>query len=168
MNGDAMQPELPVFVYGTLLPEQPNAHVWGGGIAALEPAVLERACLYDMGHYPMLVEEGAGRVTGALVTVRSQTYTAVLARLDDLEGFDPAQPEASAYRRLQRDVVLVDGRRVTAWVYVGGAPYVQDCERIEGGDWAAYVHERQADPGAWWSDVQTVRGLHEDGRGRGE
>lgn len=168
MNGDAMQPALPVFVYGTLLPEQPNAYLWGSGIAALEPAVLEPACLYDMGHYPMLVEEGRGRVQGALVTVRAEVYTAVLARLDELEGFDPAQPAESAYRRLQRDVLLVDGRRVTAWVYVGDTPYVQGCAPIADGDWAAYVRERQSELGAWWSDVQTVRGLHEDGRGRGE
>lgn len=167
MNTDAIERELPIFVYGTLLPEQPNAFLWGSGIAEIETAVLQPATLYDMGHYPMLVEE-AGQVTGALVRVRPEQYTAVVARLDELEGFDPAQPEASAYRRLARGVRLADGREAMAWVYVGGTSFVQGCPRIDDGDWAAYIRARAPEMDSWWANVQTVRGRHEQGDSPGE
>ena len=54
MNRHAPE-QLPFFVYGTLLPGQPNDDLWGDGIAQVETAVLDDSHIYDMGYYPMLV-----------------------------------------------------------------------------------------------------------------
>ena len=58
---------LPFFVYGTLLPGQPNAHLWGDGIVAQQNATLANGRLYDLGAFPMLVEEGEEKVVGWFV-----------------------------------------------------------------------------------------------------
>jgi gamma-glutamylcyclotransferase (GGCT)/AIG2-like uncharacterized protein YtfP len=97
-----MQPtELrPFFVYGTLLPDQPNFCVWGEDIAHMEPATFYGGRLYDMGFYPMLIAaEADTAVHGQLITPHPAQYEAVCQRLDELEGYDPDQPESSDYQR---------------------------------------------------------------------
>ncbi len=91
----------PFFVYGTLIPGQPNEHLWGKAIATIETAVITNCQLYDMGYYPMLVEQQGAAVHGKLITVQYQAYENILARLDNLEGFVPDQPTDSTYRRVQ-------------------------------------------------------------------
>ncbi len=88
--------QLPLFVYGTLLPDQPNAYLWGDGITKVETAVFRYGRLYDFIHYPMLLETKSGEVKGALVTVKPSVYERTLALLDDLEGYNPAAPPRRA------------------------------------------------------------------------
>ena len=114
-----MQPTnpLPFFVYGTLLPDQPNFFVWGEDIARMEPATFYGGRLYDMGFYPMLIAaEADTAVSGQLITPHPAQYEAVCQRLDELEGYDPEQPELSDYQRRQVEVVVSDGRSQHAWV----------------------------------------------------
>jgi len=99
-------------------------------------------------------------VRGVVVVIQPEAYTAVLARLDTLEGYDPANATASAYRRVLVDVVLADGRSLAAWVYIGGAHFVAGKPVIEGGDWAAHAAKNKAVLDAWWQDVDSVAGLH--------
>ena len=50
----------------------------------------------------------------------------------------PGDPDRSYYRRVERDVVLADGRVVTAWVYVPGTDLlaqVEEHKRVPSGDW---------------------------------
>lgn len=150
---------LPFFVYGTLLPGQPNAHLWGDGLVAEQAARLPNGRLYDCGAFPMLVEEGEEAVSGSLIAVQPELYPAILARLDALEGYDPAEPNASAYRRVSRDVITADGRRQTAWVYVGHAAALPGMAPIPGGDWRRYAAATFADMQQWWQTVQSVHGL---------
>ena len=110
MDVKSKQELLPFFVYGTLLPGQPNAYLWGEAVAAQQTAVLPNGRLYDLGSFPMLVEEGEESVQGMLIWVRPAEYTAVVASLDELEGYDPAQPLASAYRRVRRAVQEITAR----------------------------------------------------------
>ena len=77
---------LPFFVYGTLLPGQPNYYLWREAIERVRPAVLPRSCLYDLGCYPMLVDAPDGEVRGLVVTIRPSSYRAAVALLDQLEG----------------------------------------------------------------------------------
>jgi gamma-glutamylcyclotransferase (GGCT)/AIG2-like uncharacterized protein YtfP len=71
-----------VFVYGTLLRGEPNHPLLEGARfiqrAHTEPAFL----LYDLGHFPALVDGGGQRVAGELYEVGD----ACLAALDRLEG----------------------------------------------------------------------------------
>ena len=155
---------LPFFTYGTLMPGQVNAYLWGQSARALKTAVFPRGRLYDMGHYPMLVEGEGGPVRGVLVFVNVDVYEAMLACVDALEGFDADAPHASAYRRVARPVLAEDGRSLRAWVYLGHRRFVRGCPAITSGDWAAYARERERQLSAWWATVDTVRGLHEEGK----
>lgn len=154
--------QLPFFVYGTLLPEQPNFFLWGSAITSLQSATLSSGQLYDMGFYPMLVatQEEAKVVRGRLITVNAAAYEAVQQRLDELEGYDPNQPNASAYRRQIVDVVLANGRSQKAWGYLGQSQFVQGKPVVTGGDWVTYAVTKQLDLQDWWHTVGSVAGLH--------
>jgi gamma-glutamylcyclotransferase (GGCT)/AIG2-like uncharacterized protein YtfP len=157
---------LPIFVYGTLLPGQPNAYLWGDGVAEITTAWFENGRLYDCGYYPMLVEETAALpVKGQLVTPYPDRYQAVLARIDALEGYGPDEPEAATYRRVRRQVRL--GQRpgpeqplAWAWVYVGQPAFVTDLPPIHSGDWVAYAVARHRQMSDWWRTIRTVAGRH--------
>jgi gamma-glutamylcyclotransferase (GGCT)/AIG2-like uncharacterized protein YtfP len=112
-------------------------------VERVEGAVLENGRLYSLGRYPMLVEGGGGFVQGALLTMQAVGYDQVLARFDLLEGVrDDAKFCASstaAYRRVQRRVLLENGRWTEAWVYLGQPSYVVGRPLIVNGDWRDYV-----------------------------
>jgi gamma-glutamylcyclotransferase (GGCT)/AIG2-like uncharacterized protein YtfP len=147
---------LPFFVYGTLLPGQPNAVLWGESIVAQETAVLKGGRLYDMGFFPMLVEEAETVVTGMVNHIAESEYAAVMARLDALEGYDPQNPDAFGYQRVVREVQLSNGRSLKAWVYVGQKTAVRDLSPIPGGNWAAYSAKTFQDIEQFWRDVEAV------------
>lgn len=166
MKRDASQ-RWPFFVYGTLIPGQPNEHLWGKAITTIETAVIANCQLYDMGYYPMLVEQPVGSVIGKLVTVKDQAYLDILARLDALEGFIPDQPMDSTYRRVKRDVTTHTGRTAVSWVYIGRREHVDESQLIAGGDWVAYAAGNQSRMAAWWQSVHTVLGRHGDSKNEG-
>jgi gamma-glutamylcyclotransferase (GGCT)/AIG2-like uncharacterized protein YtfP len=129
---------LPFFVYGTLLPGQPNHALWRDAIHSFRPALLLRARLYDLGCYPMLVDAPAGEVRGLAVTIRPSSYAAAVALLDQLEGIGSTLPGSPHYRRTRRVVRLADGQSTVAWVYVGTHASVAGLKPI-GPDWKAHV-----------------------------
>lgn len=151
---------LPIFAYGTLLPGQPNFDLWGEAIMSSQVAVLEGGRLYDMGYYPMLVEEGSGEVKGMIFALRHDFYRRTLERLDELEGYYPDQPDASVYRRVQRRVQLREGDIASAWVYVGRPQQLSGATPVPGGDWVRCVSARMGTLQRWWKDIDTVSGLH--------
>ena len=157
---------LPFFVYGTLLPGQPNAYLWKDAVTKQEPAVLAGGCLYDMGSYPMLIEEGTAPVYGTVIHPAEAEYEAVLARLDQLEGCTPDQSEDFGYSRVIRTVQIENtstehdgnGRSLSAWVYIGQETTVRGLPSIPGGDWAAYVVDTFHDIDKWLQDVAAQHG----------
>jgi len=151
---------LPFFVYGTLLPGQPNEELWEGSIINVETAFLDNSCIYDMGFYPMLVSQNDGVVTGKLITVYELAYEKILSRLDALEEFDPSQPERSTYLRRQRRVRTITGREANAWVYEGDLDLVNEMSQIASGDWLEHVHSRQIEIETWWAAINTMFGHH--------
>jgi gamma-glutamylcyclotransferase (GGCT)/AIG2-like uncharacterized protein YtfP len=153
--------QLPFFVYGTLLPGQPNFFLWGKAITGMEPAIFWGGRLYDMGFYPMLVAAANGNpVHGQLISVDPAQYDAVVQRLDELEGYDPTQPEDSEYQRQVVEVVLANGRFQPAWIYLGQRHFVQDKPEVASGDWPAYAAESQPDLQDWWDAISTVANMH--------
>lgn len=133
---------LPFFVYGTLLPGQPNDGYWLGGIRTQRPAVMPRARLFDQGTYPILVEGGPGMARGLVITVGDTLYPLILNTLDYLEGYDSQHPETAEYRRVRRVVRLLNDQPVAAWVYVGRPDQVRDLAPV-GSDWKQYTLNRQ-------------------------
>jgi gamma-glutamylcyclotransferase (GGCT)/AIG2-like uncharacterized protein YtfP len=129
---------LPFFVYGTLLPGEPNYPLWREAIAAMTPATLPGARLYDLGYFPMAVDVAhpvpqdgpQGEVIGLVVYLKRAYYAGAVALLDLVEGFDPDATGQGAYRRERRVVWLANGEPVVAWVYLGRPRYVADLEPL--------------------------------------
>ncbi|MEU2403681.1 gamma-glutamylcyclotransferase family protein [Streptomyces rubiginosohelvolus] len=120
-GGGSAGAELPFFVYGTLLPGEPNHDLFLRGRTAGErPAVLPRALLYDGPGYPYAIE-GHGRVHGTLLVAAPGVYGELLGLLDHLEEFlGPGHPR-NLYERVVCEVELPgpgDGGPVRAWVYL--------------------------------------------------
>ncbi len=147
MKSKLNEEKRPFFVYGTLLPGQPNAFLWQGTVTEQQPATLAGCALYDRGSYPMLVETGDECVHGMLLHIAEAEYEAVVARLDDLEGCTPDQSEDFGYSRVIRTVQIENaspehdgnGRFLSAWVYIGQEATVCGLPSIPGGDWVSYA-----------------------------
>lgn len=146
----------PFFVYGTLLPDQPNHYLLADVVQQVRPATFENGRLYDLGFYPMLIEGEGAHVRGALVSVAADAYALARERLDQLEGFDPAQPDASVYRRVLRRVLLADGQTVMAWVYVGCREAVNGRLPIPSNHWPTHINNKQNEIQAWWTALHTT------------
>jgi len=118
-----------VFVYGSLMRGLYLHHLMEAGTFVGEGTA--RGMLVSLGRYPGMVE-GSGVVRGELY--RFDDLPGALDVLDDIEEYDPADPAASPYVRVERPVTTSDGTQLDAWLYVyrgsvAGAP------RIDGGDW---------------------------------
>ena len=150
----------PFFVYGTLLPNQPNFYYWGNAIVAMETAVFANGCLVNLGNYPMLIEAQDHAVTGMVITLDPIPYQTILSKLDQLEGYDPAQPNQSGYVRVTREVHLRNGRSQTAWVYIGQHQFLPSMPIIKNGDWAAYSAHKQEEVNEWWQSANYSPQLH--------
>jgi gamma-glutamylcyclotransferase (GGCT)/AIG2-like uncharacterized protein YtfP len=136
--------QLPFFVYGTLLPGQRNAYLWAEEAEWQVGAWLANGRLYDLGTFPILLEEGADTVRGVVFAIRPEQYDAVVTRLDFLEGYDPTQPNAGLYQRVSRAVMTDEGengRLLHAWVYIGHPPATPHMTPIPSGDWLHHTNQ---------------------------
>jgi gamma-glutamylcyclotransferase (GGCT)/AIG2-like uncharacterized protein YtfP len=101
-----------LFVYGTLAPGRPNAHVLAPVPGTWEPATIRGHLLPEgwgaAAGYPAVVLDPAGEVvTGLLFS--SDALDAHWARLDDFEG--------DGYTRVPTTATRSDGTTVDAFVY---------------------------------------------------
>jgi gamma-glutamylcyclotransferase (GGCT)/AIG2-like uncharacterized protein YtfP len=126
-----------VFFYGTLMSgfERPGRARLD---ALLEP--LGRgtifASLFDLGIYPAAIPSTESRVWGEVHRMRD--VDAVLATLDEIEGYRPSEPDRSLYTRASVEVTFTDGRTDTAWTYFYNAPLGR-AQRIESGDYLEHL-----------------------------
>lgn len=126
-------PQLPVFVYGTLRPGQGNYRLLAGKTTQERTATLKdmRMVTFATGGFPYILDNPGTTVTGTLVDVHPDLWGITLASLDNLEG------TPHHYERLVR-TVQVDGEDVKAYVYVPPARSQRqyaDMVAIESGDW---------------------------------
>ena len=102
-----------------------------------------RAALYDLGIYPAAIPTDDGsRVRGELYEL--QNAAAVLATLDEIEGYRANEPERSLYTRVETPVTLDDGEVHTAWAYFYNAPLGR-AQRIVSGDYLEHLNVRTAE-----------------------
>jgi gamma-glutamylcyclotransferase (GGCT)/AIG2-like uncharacterized protein YtfP len=96
------------------------------------------AALFDLGIYPAAIPtHDGGSVWGEVYEMLDAP--AVLAALDEIEGYRAAEPERSLYTRIVTDVVLDDGRTLQAWAYFYNAPLGR-AQRIESGDYLEHLN----------------------------
>ena len=98
-----------------------------------------RAALFDLGIYPAAVPAPEGDVWGAVYEMADEA--AVLAALDDIEGYRPDDPDKTLYSRATAHVTMPDGAVVEAWVYFYNAPLGR-APRIASGDYLEHTRVR--------------------------
>ena len=98
-----------------------------------------RAALFDLGLYPAAVPDQDGRVHGEVFELSDPP--AVLAALDQIEGFSPDDPDTSLYVRRSVPVHLDDDTTAEAWAYFYNAP-LGHAPRISSGDYLAHLKPR--------------------------
>ena len=97
-----------------------------------------RASLFDLGIYPAAVpSDDDSRVWGEVYEMLDEA--AVLAALDEIEGFRPNEPVHSLYVRKPIAVTMSDGRDLDAWAYFYNAPLGQ-APRIASGDYLEHLN----------------------------
>lgn len=129
-----------VFFYGTLMAgfdRRRRAGIDGNLTYVGRGSIL--AALFDLGIYPAAVPAHEGRVWGEVYEISNAP--AVLAALDEIEGYRPGDPDRSLYTRGQADVTLPDGSTAPAWVYFYNAPLGR-AQRIASGDYLQHVKAR--------------------------
>jgi gamma-glutamylcyclotransferase (GGCT)/AIG2-like uncharacterized protein YtfP len=94
------------------------------------------ADLYDLGIFPAAIPAPDGRVWGEIYEVEDDP--SVIARLDEIEGYRPSEPDSSLYTRVEVSAQLDDGQTMPAWVYFYNAPLGR-AERIASGDYLEYL-----------------------------
>jgi gamma-glutamylcyclotransferase (GGCT)/AIG2-like uncharacterized protein YtfP len=118
-----------IFVYGTLMRGYSRHHLMSNGRFEREASAQGR--LISLGEYPALID-GSGVVRGELYTF--DDLPVALDVLDDVEDFDPANPERGEYVREMRRVSRDDGSESLTWIYVYNRP-AGDAPIIPSGDW---------------------------------
>src|SRR5437764_3239917 len=100
-----------LFAYGTLLPGHAPDCVadFVSRLQPIGPATI-RGTLFSFGSYPGVVLNELGiAISGFLFELPADDPT-LLRRLDVYEGFDPAAPATSLFRRVSTTATLEDGR----------------------------------------------------------
>jgi gamma-glutamylcyclotransferase (GGCT)/AIG2-like uncharacterized protein YtfP len=125
---------LPLFVYGTLLSDQPAFDLIAGAVERSAQAQALGFIMANVGRYP-LAAPGEGMIVGELHWLRREGYEALLALLTDYEG-----PE---YRRTQVEVVdRESGQPITAWLFLGDPALAARLPPVPQGDWRAWVQRQ--------------------------
>ncbi len=129
-----------LFTYGTLSRAAGHAaHRLLADSAEIVGRGWVRGRLYQGDDFPVLVADPKGaEVTGEVYRIFSPQ--SVFIRLDQYEGFDPASPDTSEFRRDLVPVTMSDGRALTAWAYLYQRPLF-DLQPIPHGDYARFLRE---------------------------
>lgn len=122
-----------IFVYGTLMQGLP-LHSALHSATPLGAASITGE-LFDLGPFPALLA-GQSSVQGELYV----PSPASLAKLDEIEGYRPEQPDASLYQRKTVTAIPPDGRTHQAQAYFYNRA-IKAPLRIEHGDYRRYLKE---------------------------
>jgi len=133
-----------IFVYGTL---RRGTHSEMSKLLTKHAEFIDDAAyqgkLYKIDDYPGAVpsDDPDDAVQGEVYKLHQAD--AVLPLLDRYEEFGPAFPEPNEYIRRKQALLLKNGRRITAWVYLYNHP-TEGLELIESGNFLNQT--RQAQP----------------------
>jgi gamma-glutamylcyclotransferase (GGCT)/AIG2-like uncharacterized protein YtfP len=126
-----------VFFYGTLMSgfQRPGRARLDHALKPVGRASI-LAALFDLGIYPAAIPAQDSRVWGEVHQMLDEE--AVLATLDEIEGYRASEPDTSLYTRAEIPVTFADGREDRAWVYFYNAPLGR-AERIQSGDYLEHL-----------------------------
>ncbi|MCA9521600.1 MAG: gamma-glutamylcyclotransferase [Myxococcales bacterium] len=127
-----------IVCYGTLMRgESHHALLTAGDVLDDPIAIAIEGTLWSFGAYPALSIDGA---TGVMVYGECYHIPSLderLAHLDAYEGYDPAHPESSEYRRIGLALQANPEETLHAWCYVVDEGYARRAalHRIASGSW---------------------------------
>ncbi|MEE2962003.1 MAG: gamma-glutamylcyclotransferase family protein [Myxococcota bacterium] len=121
------QPNVTLFVYGTLRRNSSHVHLLGNAIWHGECVTKPNMTLLDLGDYPGLVLDGKTAVIGDLVTIAREQ----LSLVDEYEGYP------KDYNRSQ--IQLANGRSATTYIYIGPK---ESSIVVADGNWEKYFYNR--------------------------
>ncbi len=98
------------------------------------------AALFDLGIYPAAIPVDDHSLVWGEVYQTAEPV-AVLAALDEIEGYRANEPDRSLYTRVLADVTLEDGGVAKAWTYFYNAPLGR-AQRIASGDYLEHLNGR--------------------------
>ena len=129
-----------VFFYGTLMAGFDRRRLAGieTRMAFVGRGWIE-AALFDLGLFPAAIPAPGSQVWGEVYEIENDP--AILARLDEIEGYRSSEPDTSLYTRLIVPATLEHGRVDRVWVYFYNAPLGQ-ADRIESGDYFEHLRVR--------------------------
>jgi len=126
-----------VFFYGTLMSgfKRPGRSRIDQKLEAVGRGWI-RAALFDLGIYPAAIPAADGKVWGEVY--RMIDSPAVLAALDEIEGYRANDLDTSLYMRAEAPAVLEDDTTASVWVYFYNAPLGR-AQRVESGDYLQHL-----------------------------
>lgn len=124
---------LPLFVYGTLLSDQPAFYLIAAHVVKSAPATVLGLTLHDAGHYPIAVP-GADHITGEVHWLRTAGYAALIKKLDIYEG-------AEYTRQRYQALLTADRQLVDVWVFVGILKHGKCFPLIADGNWRNWLNQ---------------------------
>lgn len=131
-----------VFVYGTLKPGECRWSALAPFVADYVPGTMEGYAMFRSPHgtYPFIRPADGSTVEGYICSLRSGREAHVMALLDQIEGYDPADRALSLFIRTRATATNAMGAQVEAWVYLAGGRLLNGrggCTSVEGGSWTA-------------------------------
>ncbi len=126
-----------VFFYGTLMTGFRRP-----GRERIDPQIVFegrgwiRAALFDLGIYPAAIPASDGQVWGEVHKMKDPD--SVLRALDEIEGYQPSEPDTSLYTRVETPVTFASGGAGSVWVYFYNAPLGR-AQRVESGDYLEHL-----------------------------
>jgi gamma-glutamylcyclotransferase (GGCT)/AIG2-like uncharacterized protein YtfP len=133
--------QLPLFVYGTLRPSEPNYSFLRGNTIEEQPGQVRGMNLYALNNYPLAVQ-GSNTLVGEIMWLHPRTYNQLLTRLDTAEGYNPAN-NSGRYRRERCQIINRYNQIIVGWIYAARPELVTSAYRlIPHGDWLKYRYER--------------------------
>ncbi|MGA9173521.1 MAG: gamma-glutamylcyclotransferase family protein [Thermoactinomyces sp.] len=134
--------KIPFFFYGTLRPGFENYEGILRNKTVSEMPATMKGKMYSVDtetSYPCVIE-GNDTIQGELMYIKENLYWDVLKDLDWLEDYQEGDEEGSMYLRRLREVILENGEKAIAWVYIWNKE-VREELYVKSGDWKRYIRE---------------------------
>ena len=124
-------PHLPLFVYGTLMSDQPAFDLIAPSVVRSVAGMASGLVMYSVGPYP-LAAPGVGVIQGEIHWLQPAGYDALLGELERYEG-----PEYTRVRHVVHEQAK-PAHSFDAWLFLGDGAQAALLPLIPTGDWRAW------------------------------